>query len=188
MKKEKKQIIYVTGNKLKIDLLKSLLDKNEFEVIGKKMDVPEIQHDDIAEVAKFSAKYASDLLKCDVLKNDCGLVIPALNGFPSAYSKYVEQTIDSEGILALMKGKKNRECYYLDAFAYCKYGQEPIVFTQKTYGTIATRLSGKNGGPFDKFFIAKGDTKPMSHLTYKKFLASFEDSAVKELANYLKEN
>lgn len=188
MTKEKQQIIYVTGNKLKVDLLKSLLNKEDFEVIGKKIEVPEIQADDIVEVARFSAKYASDMLKCDVLKNDSGLVIPALNGFPSAYSKYVEQTLQADGMMALMKGKTNRECYYLDAFAYCKYGQEPVVFVSKTYGTIATRQSGKNGSHFDRIFIAKGHKKAMANLSYKNFLACFEDSAVKELAQYLKQN
>lgn len=188
MKKEKKQIIYVTGNQLKVDILKNFIDTNEFEVTSKKIEVPEIQADDIVEVAKFSAKYASDLLKCDVLKNDSGLVIPALNGFPGPFSKYAESTLKSEGFLALMKGKKNRECYYLDAFAYCKYGQEPVVFVSKTYGTIAKRKSGTYGSHFDKFFIAKGQKKPMSHLAYNDFLAVFNDSSVKELATYLKNN
>lgn len=183
---KKHQIIYVTGNKLKVDLLKSLLNPEEFEVIGKKIEVPEIQADDIEEVAKFSAKYASDMLKCAVLKNDSGLVIPALNGFPGAYSKYVEQTLKADGMLALMKNKKDRECYYLDAFAYCEYGKEPVVFVSKTFGTIALRPSGKNGNDYDRIFIAKGHNKTMANLSYKNFLACFEDSAVKEFAEYLK--
>lgn len=95
-----KEIVYVTGNQLKIDLLKSVLDAKEFNVVGKDIHCPELQSDSIEEVAKFSAKFASDQLKTDVLKNDSGLVIPALNGFPSAYSKYVEEHLTARDLLA----------------------------------------------------------------------------------------
>lgn len=181
-----KQIVYVTGNKLKIDYLRSVLDSNEFEIIGKKIECPEIQSDNIEEVAAYSAKWASDFLKCDVLKNDSGLVLPALNGFPSAYSKYVEQTLQADGMLALMRGKQNREGYYLDAFAYCEYGKEPVVFSQKSYLTIAKRKSGKNGSYFDKIVIAKGHDKTMANLSYDKFLKCFNNDGVYALAEYLK--
>lgn len=182
----KKQITYVTGNQLKIDYLKSVLPEDEFEIIGKKIDCPEIQSDSIEEVAAFSAKWASDFLKCDVLKNDSGLVLPALNGFPSAYSKYVEQTLQADGILALMKGKENREGYYLDAFAYCEYGKEPVVFTQKSHLTIAQEKSGNHGSYFDKICIAKGHTVTMANLPYDEFLKCFNNEGVYKLAEYLK--
>ena len=183
---EQKKIVYVTGNKMKADYLRQVFKNNEFEIIQKQIDCPEIQADEIEAVAKFSAKWASETLKMSVLKNDSGLMIPALNGFPAAYSKYVETTLGADGILALMRGKENREAYYLDAFAYCEYGKEPVVFTQKSYGTIAMEKSGEQGNDFDKFFIPSGKKVTMANMSYEEFLTCFNDSGVYELADYLK--
>jgi non-canonical purine NTP pyrophosphatase (RdgB/HAM1 family) len=185
---QKKVIVYATTNKMKIDLIKSILNNDEFEIIGKNLDLPEIQADSIEEVAKFSAKYASQMLKCDVLKNDSGLIIPALNGFPSAYTKYVQDVLGPDGILALMKGKQNREAYYLDAYAYCEFGKEPIVFVSKTYGEIAKRKSGKNGFGYDKIFVSKGKQTTMANLTYEEFLGCFDTTGVNQLAQHLRNN
>lgn len=182
----KKTIVYVTGNQIKVDYLKSVLNSDEFEIVAKKIDCPEIQADHVEEVAKFSAKWASDHLKCDVLKNDCGFIIPALNGFPNAYAKYVEETLGADGILALMKNKSDRTAYYLEAFAYCEYQKEPVVFFSKTYGTIAKRKSGKNGRGFDKIFIPQNKTKTAANLTYEEFLKCFDDTGALALADYLK--
>lgn len=182
----KKQIIYVTGNQLKVDYLKSVLNSTEFEIIANNINCPEIQSDSIEEVAAYSSKYASNALGCDVLKNDSGLVIPALNGFPNAYTKYVEQTLGPDGILALLKGKTNRTAYYLDAFAYTKFNEEPKIFVAKSYGTIAKRKSGKFGNGYDKVFIPQGKTKTMASMTKEEFLSCFNDQAALDLANYLK--
>ncbi len=183
-----KKIVYVTGNQLKVDYLKSIINSNQFEVVAKKMDCPEIQSDSILEVAAFSAKWACNELKTDVLKNDSGLVIPALNGFPSAYSKYVEQTLGAEGILKLMEGKENREAYYLDAFAYCEVGKEPKVFVSKSHGYIATEKSGSFGNEYDTIFVPQGKTKTMANMTYEEFLTCFNDDAANALFAYLKQN
>jgi XTP/dITP diphosphohydrolase len=106
-------LVYVTGNKAKIDSAKQLLEPLGINVIQNKVECIEIQADTIEEVAKFSSKYASDILKTNVLKNDCGLIVPALNGFPSAYTHYVEDTLTEDGMLKLMQGVENREAYFL---------------------------------------------------------------------------
>lgn len=182
---QKQTIVYVTGNQLKVDILKSQLDSNLFEVVGKDIDCPEIQSDSIEEVAKFSAKFASEQLKQTVLKNDSGLVIPALNGFPSAYSKYVQQRLTAQDMMNLMQDKADRGCYYLDAYAYCEYGKEPVVFVSKTLGNIATVPSGEGISWFDNVFVAKGHTKPMSHLSYQDFLKQFDNTGIIKLAEYI---
>ena len=78
-----KEITYVTGNWAKLASAKQFLEPLGFKINNVKMDTIEIQADTMEEVAKYSAKYASDVLKTSVLKNDSGLVIPALGGFPN---------------------------------------------------------------------------------------------------------
>ena len=94
-----KDLVYVTGNKYKIFTAKKFLEPYGINVIGKKIECPEIQADTIEEVAKFSAEYACQVLGTAVLKNDMGLIIPALNNFPAAYTHYVEDTLGEDGIL-----------------------------------------------------------------------------------------
>jgi XTP/dITP diphosphohydrolase len=85
-----KKITYVTGNWAKLASAKQALEPLGYEVDNIKMDTIEIQANDVEEVAKYSAKWASDKLKCDVLKNDTGLFVEALNGFPGVYTHFME--------------------------------------------------------------------------------------------------
>lgn len=68
------KITLVTGNWAKVAIAKEHLEPLGFEIDNKKMDTIEIQADTVEEVAKYSAKYASDKLKCNVVKNDTGYV------------------------------------------------------------------------------------------------------------------
>lgn len=117
------EIVYVTGNWAKIANAKQVLEPLGFTIKNIKMDTIEIQSDSIEYVAKYSAKNASDKLKCDVLKNDSGLVIPSLKGFPGPYTHYADDTIGEDGILKLMDGIEDREAYFVEVLAYCKYGE-----------------------------------------------------------------
>ena len=88
-----KSITYVTGNWSKILSAKEVLEPLGFKVEHIKMDTTEIQADKVEEIAMHSAKEASDKLKKSVLKNDTGLFIEALNGFPGPYTHYVGERL-----------------------------------------------------------------------------------------------
>ena len=154
--------------------------------MAKSIDCPEIQADTIEEVAKFSSKYASDFLGEDTLKNDSGIVIPALNGFPSAYSKYVDQTIGVDGILKLMDGVEEREAYFLEVLAYTEYGKEPITFVSKTEGKLSKIKSGEFGWSWDFIFIPNGTDKTMANFPDEERWKFWDSSAYIQLCEYLK--
>lgn len=181
------KVIYCTGNKFKLEMAEKIFTPLNIEVEGRKLDLPEIQADLIEEVAKFSSKYASQLLGESTLKNDSGLVIPALKGFPGPYTSYVEGTLTEQGILTLMNGIEDRSAYFLEVLAYTEYGKEPVAFVSKTEGTIALSPEGDFGYSYDKIFIPNG---------YKKTLACYDDDTrwkcwsndgYIEFSNYLKE-
>lgn len=180
------RIIYITGNKFKVLTAKNILESLGIMVDAKKIECPEIQADSISEVAKYSSKYASDFLNEATLKNDSGLVIPALNNFPSAYTKYVEETIGEDGILKLMEGIENREAYFIEALAYTEVGKEPIVFVSKTEGTIAKEKSGDFGWSYDRIFIPKGQNKTLANFDDDERWKFWDESAYTYLAAYLK--
>lgn len=180
-----KEITYVTGNWAKVASAKQFLEPLGFKINNVKMDTIEIQADTMEEVAKYSAKYASDKLKTSVLKNDSGLVIPALNGFPGPYTKYVEETLGEDGVLKLMENITDRYAYFVESLAYCEYGKEPIVITCKTEGEIALEKSGEYGWSWDFIFIPKGQTKTMGTFKDEDRWDLWNNTAYLKLAEYL---
>ena len=182
-----KKIILVTGNMKKLISARQFLEPYGIQVDNVKMETTEIQSDSIEEIAASSAKEASDKLKCTVLKNDTGFFIDALNGFPGAYTHQIMAEIGTDGVLKLMRGVKDRKAHYREAFAYCEYGKEPVVFTSITSGTIATRKSGKYGLRIDPIFIPEGHTKTMAHYNDDERFKLWNTSAYDELAKYILE-
>lgn len=180
------KITYVTGNWAKLKAAKQFFEPLGFEVDNKKIECPEIQADTFEEVAAFSSKYASDFLKCDTLKNDSGLVIPALKGFPGVYTHYVEDTLGEDGILKLMEGVENREAYFVECLSYTKYGEEPVCFVGKTPGRIALEKQGEYGWSWDYIFIPDGKTKTLACFPDDERLSMWVNDAYFDLAEYLK--
>ena len=179
------EICYVTGNKLKVDLANQIFKDLDVVIIQENMETPEIQSLDCEEVSKYSAKYAANLLGKPVLKNDSGLVIDALNGFPGALSRYAEDTIGAEGYTKLLEGK-NRKCHWIEVLAYCEPGGEPVTFTSLTYGNIADKVHEGRGYDFDKIYIPDGETRTFSEMTYEEQLSFFDNTAYLKLLDYLK--
>lgn len=182
-----KKITYITGNQYKVVGAKGFLEPLGFEIDAKDIDCLEIQADTMEEVAKFSSKYASNLLKKNTLKNDSGLVIPSLKGFPGVYTKYVEKTLGVDGVLKLLDEIEDRSAYFIEVLAYTEYGKEPVTFTSKTEGTIAKAPSGENGWSWDFIFIPKGENKTLAHYPDDERWKFWDSTAYVQLANYLKD-
>lgn len=182
------KITYITGNWAKVMSAKQILEPLGFEIDNRKIEYPELQADTFEEVAKFSSKYASDTLKCNTLKNDSGLVIPALGGFPGPYTHYVEDTLGEDGILKLMKGVENREAYFVECLCFTEYGKEPVCFISKTKGTIAHEKSGKYGWSYDFIFIPEGKELTFANYPDEERFSLWNNDAYLQLAEYLKQN
>lgn len=181
-----KKITYVTGNWSKILSAKNILEPLGIEVDNIKMETTEIQANTVEEIAMHSAKEASEKLKCTVLKNDTGLFVDALNGFPGPYTHYVDETLGENGLLKLLDGVENREASFIEAFAYCEYGKDPIVFKSITKGKIAKEKSGEYGWSWNFIFIPEGYDKTMANYPDDERCLVWNTDAYKELANFLK--
>ena len=182
------KVTLVTGNINKLISARQFLEPYGIQVDIAKMDTTEIQSDSIEEIAMFSAKEASEKLKCTVLKNDTGFFIDALGGFPGPYTHDVMDKLGTDGILKLMKGIRNRKAHYREAFAYCEYGKEPVVFTAITSGRLATRKSGKYGLKIDPIFIPDGKDKTMANFEDHERFKLWNISAYDDLAKYIIDN
>jgi len=181
-----KKITFVTGNWSKIKSAKLILEPLGIEVEQVKMETTEIQADSVEEVAMYSAKEASEKLKCDVLKNDTGLFVEALGGFPGPYTHYVDEKIGEDGLLKLLENEENRNACFIEAFAYCEYGKKPVVFKSITKGKIAKEKSGTFGWSWDFIFIPDGYEKTMGNYEDEKRCLMWNTDAYHELAKFLK--
>lgn len=180
------KVTLVTGNWAKIAQARAFLEPLGIEVENIKMDTVEIQADKVEDVASYSAKWASEKLKKNIVKNDTGIEIEALKGFPSAYTHYISDTIDVEGILKLMDGEKNRKAKFVQALALCQYGKEPVVFKSETSGTIALKKEGTYGWSWDFIFIPDGYDKTMGNYPDEERCYIWNTDAYAELVKFLK--
>lgn len=179
------KINYVTGNKGKVKLARMIFKDMDVEIIQCDIETPEIQDLDCKVVAAASAKYAAGKLGKPVLKNDSGLFIEALNGFPGALAKYTEPTIKRDGYIRLMEGIENRRCYWSEALAYAMPGEEPVVFESLSYGSIAKSPRGNRGDEFDYIFIPEGSARTFAEMSVDEQLKCFDTSAYIKLLEYL---
>lgn len=180
-----KTITYVTGNWAKIESAKQILNPLGYEIDNIKMETPEIQADDVTEVAKYSSKWAANKLNCPVLKNDSGLFVESLNGFPGVYTHYVDDTLGVDGLLKLMEGLENRKAYFKESIAYCEPNGEPVVFEGITKGTIDIKKSGTYGWSWDFVFIPEGETKTLGCFEDEERWKFWSLDAYKKLVEYL---
>ena len=182
------QITYVTGNKYKIELAERILNPLGVQILQKKIYCPEIQDDKIENVSKFSARYAAKELNVPVIKNDSGLVIEALNGFPGPYTAYVEDTLTEEGILKLMDNIENRKACFIEVISYCEPNKEPVSFISKTEGEISLEKRGEFGWSYDRIFIPKGETKTLAQFNDDERWKFWTDDAYLQLRAFLENN
>ena len=180
-----KIITYVTGNWAKIASARQALEPLGYKIDNIKMETPEIQADDVEEVAKYSAKWACEKLGKPVLKNDSGLFVKSLKGFPGVYTHYIDDTIGEDGILKLMEGIENREAYFKEVIAYCQPGSQPVVFEGITKGRISTKKQGTYGWSFDFIFIPDKEDKTLGCFPDDERWKFWSLDSYKKLVEYL---
>jgi len=184
----KKLIInFVTSNLGKVREFKQILEP-EIKVNHIKISYPEIRSEDSEKIARHSAKELADKFKKNIVVEDSGLFIKALNDFPGTYSATIHKKIGLEGILKLMKDIKGRECAYKSAVAYCEPGKKPVSFLGTEKGKIAESARGNFGFGHDPIFIPDGRSKTYGEMENVEELKKFRRMAVEKLRKYLLTN
>lgn len=177
--------VLITHNDRKIEEFKTLLKGLKFEVM--KLEYPELRSNEPCEIAKTAAKALCEKIGKPVVAEDSGLFIDALGGFPGTCTAYVFKRIGNKGILRLMKGIKNRRCWYKSAVGYCAPGKEPLCFLGVEEGRIAAKEKGKKGWGQDPIFVPKGSKggKTYGELRKQGDVNLFRKEAIEKLKDYL---
>ncbi len=183
-------LVFVTGNSYKFEVAKKSLANLELAIIQEKIETPEIQSPDVAEVAAYSAEWTAAKLNKAVVSLDIGYYIEALNGFPGPFIKYVNQWLSSADLLSLMRDKINRQVTVKGGLAYCEPGQAPITFLSEWAGNIAQRAvktDKPDTTPINEIFIPQWVDQVESEIPREEMVQFWAKSETywKKLADYL---
>lgn len=182
--KPKSTINFVTSNKNKVKEFKQILEP-EIKVKHVHMPYPEMRSDNPEEIAGQSAEMLANKLRKNVVVEDSGLFIKALNGFPGTCSAYVHKRIGLSGIINLMHGVKCRDCTYKSAVAFCEPKKKPISFLGEEKGKIAEVIRGDFGFGHDPIFIPEKSDKTYGEMKSYAAAKKFRRMAVLKLRGYL---
>jgi len=146
-KKSKPPITFVTGNKNKLEEVKQILlsrgggggvdsDDLPFEIVNKKIDLPELQGDP-TEIAAEKCRKAAETVKGACLTEDTSLCFNALNGMPGPFIKWFLDNCGHDGLNRMLDGFDDKSAYAQTVVAFTAGpGEEVHVFDGRTDGRI----------------------------------------------------
>lgn len=156
------KLYFATTNKNKLKEAEKILAPIEIEQVD--IEVPEPRSDDFSEIAEFKANYCLERLRSPLITEDAGISIDALKKFPGTFSAYVFGKIGIEGILSLMRGKKDRSAKFISVISYLKESSRPVSFIGELSGHISEEIKGTEGFGYDPIFIPTGYNLTMGEL------------------------
>ncbi len=180
----------VTSNIGKFKEAELVLERYGVEIQHLAIEKPEIQADSIREISEHAAKVILKQHNKEILVEDAGLFIEALNGFPGPYSSYVMRTIGCQGILKLLKNETKRNAKFKAVLSYGTTEESVISFKGEIKGIITHSIRGNSGFGFDPIFIPEGSNKTFAEMSIsKKNEFSHRMRALKQFTEwYVKKN
>ncbi|MEZ0289630.1 MAG: RdgB/HAM1 family non-canonical purine NTP pyrophosphatase [Sulfolobales archaeon] len=190
------KILHATNNINKIRetelLLRRFYPHLDFviERLPEDIEVIEIQDERLENIALYSLRDLLNKLRDSdrwdlIIREDSGLFIEALKGFPGPFSSYVYRTIGVEGVMKLLEGSDNRRAYFKAVIAY-RIKRESIIRIASgvVYGEISREIRGHRGFGFDPIFIPEGFKETFAELGEEvKIRVSHRSKALREMIN-----
>ena len=184
-----KTLYFITSNKGKVLEAKSKLSDLNIDVIQKDLGYPEIQTDNLEDVARIGAGFVQKKFNHPFILEDAGLFVDVLDGFPGVYSAYIFYKIGCSGILKLLEelNDDKRKATFRSVYAYGEPGKKPMLFVGECRGTISKKDLGEHGFGYDPIFIPDSETKTFAQMkTEEKNRFSHRGKSLEKLKNFLK--
>ncbi|MGX0038752.1 XTP/dITP diphosphohydrolase [Staphylococcus warneri] len=186
-------IVIASNNKGKINDFKAIFPNHN--VIGiseliKDFDVEETGTT-FEENAKLKSVAAAKALNKQVIADDSGLEVQALNGEPGVYSaRYAGlDKNDQDNINKLLKNMENisdRNAQFVCVISMSAPNGETTQFKGTVTGEITTEPIGNNGFGYDPIFYVPSLNKTMAQLSdSEKAKISHRGHAIKQLQQFL---
>ncbi len=192
-----KEIVIATKNEHKVIEMKKMLNPLGYNVLTLYdfNELPEIieDKDTFKGNALKKAKTLSDYLNKDVISDDSGLEVLALNNEPGVYSaRYAGEDVSYQDnnklLLKNLEGITDRSARFVTTICLYRIDKEPVYFVDYLDGRIATAYKGNNGFGYDPIFIVDEDGRHLAeYTTDEKNIISHRGKCLKQLVNYLKQ-
>lgn len=184
-----RKLVFATSNEHKLEEAGQFFEQYGIDITQYTPQEPEIQSDNLEDIALHSAEIISKQLKVSVFVEDAGLFIEELNGFPGPYSSFVQRTIGNQGIINLMADFKNRKSFFKSVIVYCDT-KTSECFTGITEGKIAEEERGTRLFGYDPIFVPLGGAgKTFAQMNVKeKNNFSHRGKALRSFGKWLIEN
>ncbi|MFP4001851.1 MAG: XTP/dITP diphosphatase [Candidatus Natronoplasma sp.] len=172
----------ITSNEGKYREYKEKLGDRYSEVNMANIGYPEIQTDRLEDVVDFALEELSE--HSPLIIDDSGLFVEPLNDFPGVYSSYVMKTLGCEGILSLMKNKKEREARFECVIGFL--GQEKKMFKGISRGRITREKRGTKGFGYDPIFLPEESERTYAEMSSEeKNRISHRGRAMEKLLSFV---
>ena len=165
MKEDDSLIYFATKNKGKYAEAKQVASEHGIQLMHLNWNKHEIQDDNLSRIASLAAEVASRESEKNVVAEDAGFFVNALQGFPGPYSSYVYETLGVQGILKLMQDVTERDAFFSSAVAYASRGHASACFEGIVRGSLCHAPRGSRGFGFDPIFIpTQGDGRTFAEM------------------------
>lgn len=198
MTTKENRLIIASNNSHKIDEIKNILKDLGFEILSLKEAGIEIDVEETGstfeENSYIKAKAIHDLTGANVLADDSGLMVYALNGAPGVYSARFagEHGNDKKNIGKLLEHLKDtpeekRGGRFVSSIVMLKSSGEMVIGNGYIEGKIGFVERGTNGFGYDPIFIVPELNKTFAELTdQEKNIISHRKRALEDLKRKLK--
>ena len=177
----KNVLTFVTGNAKKLEEVRQILGKGildfPYTITNKKIDLPELQGNDVYEIAKEKCRIASKVINGPCFIEDTSLCFNALNGLPGPYIKWFLEKCGHLGLNQMLVGFDDKTAYAQTIVAYTDGSTtdnddeaEIYVFDGRTDGTIVLPRGNLDFG-WDPIF----EPKESNGLTYAEMEKSHKN-------------
>ncbi len=169
------KLLIATNNQGKVREIKKILNGVYCEILSLKdagIDVEVVEDgNSFYENARKKAITISALVDCDVLADDSGLCVDALNGAPGIYSARFagENATDEDNnnrLIDMIKKvpKEKRQAKFVCSMVMARAGREMMHVEGEVYGAILTKPRGKGGFGYDPLFYVERYLKTFGEL------------------------
>ena len=153
-----------TTNRNKLEEFRRILP--DLEIVGKKLDIEEIQSLDAYKVVRHKAIEAYKANDYNpILVEETSLALRGLGGRPGAYIKDFSEEAEMRRMIAegWLQGRDRSALAKVLIAVYD--GAEVQIREGNTAGTIADTLRGENGFGWDDMFIPEGETRTFAEMS-----------------------
>ena len=191
------KIFIATSNQHKVTEFKALLPNYQImslKDLDENINIIETGST-FAENAIIKAETICKKYQIDVIADDSGIEVEALNNEPGIYSaRYLGEQTDYKtkmnSLIKRLEGQNNRNCRYVCAIALARYQQPTKVFYGYCNGQVAYKIQpGEHGFGYDPMFYLPEYNLNMNQISEtEKNKISHRYLALRKLLEYLNEN